>query len=196
MQGWVRIGFWKVWCYVNFRFIYNWHHVVLEDARHRDKTGCLCLTRRNYMSCLKPTHSSNTDHHHTRRAGGWNHACSWGDFKAVWRCQMDLLSKMPRCGQGIDSSGCFQPNQAYSSLQFPPAPRYSWESLGQEETLSCWQDRVFLPFAVWAAEELILWCISWVVCPSTSAQGLLRREMWCLHGVTPRPPLTPSRTGH
>lgn len=39
MRGWVRIGFWKVWYCVNFRFIYNCHQVVVGDARHRDSNA-------------------------------------------------------------------------------------------------------------------------------------------------------------
>lgn len=39
----------------------------------------------------------------------------------------------------------FQPDQTYSLLQFSPVPRCLQESLGQEEMLSHWQDRKFLP---------------------------------------------------
>lgn len=53
-----------------------------------------------------------------------------------------------------------------------PWPRRDIFSLARQEVS---------PFAAWGVEELILWWIFWEVCPSTSAQGVLSREM-CRQG--------------
>ena len=163
-KGWVKIEFWKVWSCMNFGFIYNWHHIVLEDARHRDKTDCLCLTRRNYVPCLKSVRTSNTHHHHMRRAGGGSNACILVDFKAVHRCKLDLWLEMARCGWGIDSFGCRLETVIYLSAK-PDLLLLAIPACPKTFTGIPWPRRdVFLlarqevsAFAAWGAEELILW---------------------------------------
>ena len=158
------------------------------------------------MPCLKSVRTSNTHHHRMRRAGGGSNACILVDFKAVHRCKLDLWWEMARCGWGIDSSGCRLEMVIYLSakpdlllLAIPvcpktftgiPWPRRDVFLLARQEVSA---------FAAWGAEELILWWIFWEVCPSTSAQGVLSREMFrqgCLCGITPRPPPIPHPAGH
>lgn len=176
---------------------------MLEDARHRDKTGCLCLTRRNYVPCLKSVCSSNTDHHRMGRAGGGNNACILVDFKAVQGCKLDLLLEMPRCGRGIDSSGCqlemgicLSAKPDLLLLTLPTCPKTFMGIPWPRRDVSPLAGQEVSPLAAWGAEELlILWWTFWEVCPSTRARGVLSREM-CRHGIAPRPPLIPHPTGH
>lgn len=102
------------------------------------------------MPCLKCLSSSNIDHHHTRRAAGGDEVWLLVDFRAVHGCKLDLLLEMPRCGWGIDSSGCWLETGIQLSarpdlflLVIPACPKTF--TLGPEEVFCRWQEGRFLP---------------------------------------------------
>lgn len=150
---------------MNFRFIYRDTTLCSRMQDNRDKTGCLCLSRRKFLPNLRSLCSSNTDCHHTRSAGGGNRGgCILVDFKAVHGWKLDVLLEMPRCGQGIDSArgqlGTVIYLSAKPDLLLLAIPDHSKRFTGLS-----WPKRdVFLlarqevtPFEAWGAEELILW---------------------------------------